>query len=79
MTSSASLISTDDLARRLGAPALRVFDCTMYLRPRTDGPGYISENGRTNYDKGHIPGAAYLDLSADLSDTLIAFALPESR
>ncbi len=69
MTSSASLISTDDLARRLGAPALRVFDCTMYLRPRTDGPGYISENGHANYDKGHIPGAAYLDLSADLSDT----------
>jgi thiosulfate/3-mercaptopyruvate sulfurtransferase len=67
---SAALISTDELARRLGAPGVRVFDCTTYLRPRTDGqPGYISESGRANYDKGHIPGAAFLDLAAELSDT----------
>lgn len=67
---SASLISTEELARRLGAPGVRVFDCTTYLRPRTDGqPGYISESGRANYDKGHIPGAAFLDLAAELSDT----------
>jgi thiosulfate/3-mercaptopyruvate sulfurtransferase len=65
---SAALISTEELARRLGAPGLRLYDVTMYLRPRTDGPGYVSENGRANYDKGHIPGAAYLDLQADLSD-----------
>ena len=70
MVHSAALISTDELARRLGAPAVRVFDCTTYLRPRTDGqPGYVSESGRANYDKGHIPGAAFLDLAADLSDT----------
>jgi thiosulfate/3-mercaptopyruvate sulfurtransferase len=67
---SAALISTDELARRLGAPGVRVFDCTTYLRPRTDGqPGYISESGRANYDQGHIPGAAFLDLAAELSDT----------
>jgi len=67
---SAAVISTDELARRLDAPAVRVFDCTTYLKPRTDGqPGYISESGRANYDKGHIPGAAFLDLAADLSDT----------
>jgi thiosulfate/3-mercaptopyruvate sulfurtransferase len=70
MAHSAALISTDDLARRLGAPGLRIFDCTTYLRPRTDGqPGYVSESGRANYDKGHIPGAAFLDLAAELSDT----------
>ncbi len=70
MAHSAALISTEELARRLGAPAVRVFDCTTYLRPRTDGqPGYISESGRANYDKGHIPGAAFLDLAAELSDT----------
>ena len=70
MAHSAAVISTDELARRLGAPAVRVFDCTTYLQPRTDGqPGYISESGRANYDKGHIPGAAFLDLAADLSDT----------
>ncbi|MBI3199671.1 MAG: sulfurtransferase [Rhodospirillales bacterium] len=74
---SAALISTDDLARRLGAPALRVFDCTTYLKPGPDGR-YIAESGRANYDKGHVPGAAFLDLQADLSDTSskLRFTLP---
>jgi thiosulfate/3-mercaptopyruvate sulfurtransferase len=77
MAQSAALISTDDLARRMGAPALRVFDCTTYLRPGPDGR-YIAESGRANYDKGHIPGAAFLDLQADLSDprSTLRFTLP---
>ena len=77
MAHSANLISTDDLARQLGAPALRVFDCTTYLKPGPDGR-YIAESGRANYDKGHIPGAAYLDLQADLSDksSKLRFTLP---
>ena len=54
---SAALISTEELARRMDAPALRLFDCTTYLRPRPEG-GYNVESGRANYDKGHIPGAA---------------------
>ncbi len=76
---SANLIQTDELARRLGAPAVRVFDCTTYLRPRTDGqPGYISESGRANYDKGHILGAAFLDLAGELSDksSKLRYTLP---
>jgi thiosulfate/3-mercaptopyruvate sulfurtransferase len=74
---SAALISTDDLARRLGAPGLRLFDCTTYLEPRPEG-GYNAESGRANYDKGHIPGAAFLDLSAELSDqkSKLRFTLP---
>ena len=77
MAHSAQLISTDDLARRMGAPAVRVFDCTTYLRPRPEG-GYNAESGRANYDKGHIPGAAYLDLGADFSDPTspLRFTLP---
>jgi thiosulfate/3-mercaptopyruvate sulfurtransferase len=77
MAHSANLISTDDLARRMGAPAVRVFDCTTYLRPRPEG-GYNAESGRANYDKGHIPGAAYLDLGADFSDPAspLRFTLP---
>jgi thiosulfate/3-mercaptopyruvate sulfurtransferase len=43
-------------------PALRLFDCTTYLRPGPEG-GYNVESGRANYDKGHIPGAAFLDLA----------------
>lgn len=77
MAHSASLISTEDLARQRGAPALRVFDCTTYLRPRPEG-GYNAESGRANYDKGHIPGAAHLDLGADFSDPAspLRFTLP---
>src|SRR6185437_15898144 len=74
---SAALISTDDLVRRLGAPGLRVFDCTTYLRPRPEG-GYTAESGRANYEKGHLPGAAFLDLAAELSDprSPLRFTLP---
>ncbi len=80
MTHSAALISTEDLARRLDAPGLRLFDCTTYLRPRTDGqPGYISESGRANYDTGHIPGAAFLDLAGELSIPRRSFATPCRR
>jgi thiosulfate/3-mercaptopyruvate sulfurtransferase len=77
MAHSANLISTEDLARQMGAPALRVFDCTTYLRPRPEG-GYNAESGRANYDKGHIPGAAYLDLGGDFSDPAspLRFTLP---
>ena len=62
MAQSAALISTEELVRRLGAPALRVFDCTTYLRPRPEG-GYTAESGRANYDKGHVPGAVHLKSS----------------
>lgn len=77
MTHAAALISTDELARRMGAPGLRIFDCTTYLRPRPEG-GYNAESGRTNYDKGHIPGAGFLDLGAELSDrhSKLRFTLP---
>ena len=77
MAHSASLMSTEELARRLGAPGLRLFDCTTYLRPGPDGR-YIAESGRANYDKGHIPGAAFLDLQAELSDpaSKLRFTLP---
>jgi thiosulfate/3-mercaptopyruvate sulfurtransferase len=77
VTDSAALISTEELARRLGAPGLRLFDCTTYLRPRPEG-GYNAESGRANYDKGHIPGAGFLDLGAELSDqhSRLRFTLP---
>ena len=77
MTDSAALISTEELARRMGAHGLRIFDCTTYLRPRPEG-GYAAESGRANYDKGHIPGAGFLDLGGELSDKQsdLRFTLP---
>lgn len=62
------LISTSQLADRLLEPALRLFDCTTFLRPRPEG-GFTVENGQRLYtERGHIPGAVLLDLQADLSD-----------
>lgn len=61
------LVSADWLQAHLNDPALRLFDVTVHLRPATPGP-YRVESGRADYDAGHIPGAAFLDLAADLSD-----------
>jgi thiosulfate/3-mercaptopyruvate sulfurtransferase len=54
-----ALVSTDWLASRLGDASLRVADVRWYLDP--------SRRGREAYDKGHIPGAVFLDLDADLA------------
>lgn len=73
----APLIDTDWLADHLGAPDLRVFDCTVHLRPATPGP-YVIESGRADYEQAHIPGAAFVDLGHDLSDSAsdLRFTLP---
>lgn len=64
-----ALVSAEWLADNLHEPNLRVFDCTTYLR-YTPGMGkpYRVESGRADYDAGHIPGSAFLDLQNDLSD-----------
>lgn len=64
------LISTQGLADRLAAPGgrpLRLYDVTAHLRPATPGPWAV-ESGRADYLAAHIPGAAFIDLQADLSD-----------
>lgn len=75
------LVSTGWLTDHLGEPDLRVFDVTVHLRPSTSGP-YAIESGRKDYESGHIPGAAFLDLAGDLSDAAspLAFTmLPVER
>src|SRR3546814_11652531 len=56
------LVETDELAAMLGDPALRVIDCTVFLRPLPDRSNYRAESGRAQYDEGHIPGAVFADL-----------------
>lgn len=64
-----ALVSTGWLTANGADPALRVFDCTVYLIYETGtGRPYRVESGRADYDKGHIPGSAFLDLQAELSD-----------
>ena len=54
-----TLISAADLAKRLDAPDVRVFDV------RHDLSNHAA--GRQAYDAGHIPGARYLDHETELS------------
>src|SRR5215208_2906144 len=60
------LVSTEWLAEHLDDPKVRVVDCRYYFDGRV---------GRDEYDKGHLPGAVYLDWSNELStkDDPIAF------
>ena len=73
------LVSTDWLAEHLEDDDVRVFESTVFLRPR-DGGGYRVESGRAEYESGHIPGAGYLDLQADFSDNSqrLRFMMPSA-
>jgi thiosulfate/3-mercaptopyruvate sulfurtransferase len=67
------LVSTAWLADHLGDADLRVFDATVHLRPSPSGGPYQIESGRADYEAAHIPGAAFLDLPGELSDTASPF------
>ena len=58
-----TLISVDELAQKLNAPRYVVIDCRFSLQ----GP----EVGRQHYEQGHIAGACYAHLDADLSGPII--------
>ena len=77
-----ALMQTDWLAAHLGDPALRIFDCTTYLKPAEPGSDlpYLIVSGRADYDAGHIPGAGFLDIQGELSDntTRLRFAMPSA-
>ena len=69
-----AIVNTSWLADNLRDPALRVFDCTTYLRYEIGtGRPYRVESGRADYDNGHIPGSAFLDLQGELSDNSARF------
>lgn len=54
-----SLISTSELATRIGTRELRLFDVRADLADPAEG--------RRRYDAGHLPGAVFVDLEADLT------------
>ncbi len=74
------LVSTDWLAEHLADDDVRVFEATVFLRPR-DGGGYNVESGRAEYESGHIPGAGFLDLQGDFSDNdqRLRFMMPSAE
>lgn len=75
------LVTTEWLAANLANPDLRVFDCTVYLRPRDDRkPGYAVVSGREDWNASHIPGSGFADLPGDLSDpeSPLRFMMPSA-
>ena len=74
------LIDTETLAYELNNPTLRVFDCTTNLIPDPKTT-YQAVPARADFEKGHIPGAQFIDLQADLSDSSqrLRFMLPSAE
>ena len=64
-----ALVSTEWLAENLDNENLRIFDTTLYLQPKEGGGGFDIESGRDNWTKAHIPGAGFLELVSEFSDT----------
>jgi thiosulfate/3-mercaptopyruvate sulfurtransferase len=75
-----ALISTEQLAARLGQPDLRIYDCTTYLDPSPPGSDepYVVRSGRAGFAQAHIPGADFLDLQGEFSEsgTGLNFMMP---
>ena len=71
------LVDTVWLENHLNDPDLRIFDCTVRRWIDEDGV-FCTERGNAEYDNGHIPGAAHLDLVHELSDpeSGLRFTLP---
>ena len=55
------LISTDWLEKNLYAPNIRIFDCTVWLRPQQNKI-YKIFSGKSDYDDEHIPNSDFLDV-----------------
>jgi thiosulfate/3-mercaptopyruvate sulfurtransferase len=75
-----ALMSTEQLAKILGQPSLRIYDCTTYLEPPPPGSDdpYVAVPGRRTFEEAHIPGADFLDLQGEFSDptTRLRFMMP---
>jgi thiosulfate/3-mercaptopyruvate sulfurtransferase len=75
-----ALISTKQLASRLGDSNLRIYDCTTYLEPPPPGSDdpYVAVPGRHTFEQAHIPDADFLDLQGEFSDatTKLRFMMP---
>ena len=74
------LVSTDWLAEHLADDDVRVFETTVFLRPR-EGGGRLVESGRAEYESGHVAGAGFLDLQGDFSDNeqRLRFMMPSAE
>lgn len=74
------LVETDWLEAHLKDADLRIFDCTTFLDPDPDQV-YTVRSGLKQFEEGHVPGAAYLDLQGELSeaDSNFRFTFPTAE
>lgn len=75
------LVSTDWLAAHLDDPKVRVLDATTHLPPKPDFSLYDVVPGIEDFRKGHIPGAAFIDIEHDVSTPhpRLHFMLPQAQ
>jgi thiosulfate/3-mercaptopyruvate sulfurtransferase len=66
------LVETDWLEQHLSDPNLVVLDCTTHLIPNP-AITYDVVPGREDFEKSHIKGAQFCDVSRDVSDTTHTF------
>jgi thiosulfate/3-mercaptopyruvate sulfurtransferase len=75
-----ALVNTDWLAAHLDDPKVVVLDGTVHLIPDPKIT-YTVKSGREDFEQGHIPGAQFIDVQADLSDNdrlPLRFMLPKA-
>jgi 3-mercaptopyruvate sulfurtransferase SseA len=65
------------LETHLDDPNLRILDCTTFVRASEDG--YSMESGLQSWEKAHIPGNVFADLSNDLSVSSQKKILPKAK
>jgi len=63
-----TLVTTAWLSEHLNDPDLVILDCTVLVKQGDDG-SMQPISGRSSYDEGHIPNAAFADLINDMSDS----------
>ena len=75
-----AIVECDWLKGKVNEQNIRVFDCTTYLHYTDNNPAkpYDVESGLKNYQLGHIPSSAFIDLQSDLSNknSPYSFTLP---
>ena len=66
-----AIVSCEWLNRNLENKNVRLYDCTTFLHYTDNHPSkpYDVESGYQDYLKEHIPGASFLDLQNQISDT----------
>ncbi len=72
------LVETGWLAGHLDDRDVLVFDCTTHLIPDPKIT-YQVDPGREDFEQAHIPGAQFIDVQGDVSDTSAAPALHGAR